>query len=554
MELLIPLLFGKVLDSVLNHDFQLATHCIITVTLLFILVSILGYIKSIINISISNELSRDFKNDIVFKTLDFSVEKIDELKNGELFSRFEDVDKVVSFILSVFSQFILDGCIIIILAGVLLKISVPLALFHFFTIPLLVGISFKYSKIVKESEEDLIQKRDKHYNFLFGLIQGIKEIKSLGMVNNAKRIFESNHENVVETTISQSKISSLWGGGYSLLSGFFQIIVLVVSCWQIALGKLTVGMYYSFNSYAARFSSLVQTFIGFQAQFMIIMVSVDKIMSFVQEDLDLTKHFKRNRIFMNDPIHSIQISDLKFKYKGISGNVFDGIDMLFESSTFYVIVGHNGSGKSTLLNLLMDYYSPDCGKIVVNDIDLSKNVIENLSRKIVYIRQKPFFFNISIIENFQLIDEHLGLESVKRVCKMVGIHDYIMGLPEQYDTELGEAGEHFSGGQIQCLAIARGMVIDADVYLLDEVTSDLDGENELNTMALLRSLNKIVILVTHRLSEIIPSDNIIVLESGKIIATGRHCDLEKSCNAYRRLLGLPQIKAAVYEGEGEIYG
>lgn len=553
MELLIPLQFGKVLDSVLNQDFESVTHCIIIITFLFIAVSVFGYIKSSINISISNELSRDFKNEIVLKTLNFSAEKIDELKNGELFSRFEDVDKIMSFILSVFNQFILDGCIIAVLAGVLLNISIPLALFHFFTIPILTVISFKYSKIVKKSEKDLIQKRDKHYNFLFGLIQGMKEIKSLGMVKNAKCIFESNHESVVKTTIVQSKISSLWGGGYSLLSGFFQIIVLLVSCWQIALGNLTVGMYYSFNSYASRFSTLVQTFIGFQAQFTIIMVSVDKIMSFVQEDLELPKHINRARISMYDSIHSIQVSSLKFKYKGMNDTVFDGIDMQFKSSTFYVIVGHNGSGKSTLLNLLMDYYSPNGGKIVVNDIDLSENIIENLSRKIVYIRQSPFFFNMSIIENFQLIDEHLKLENVQRVCKMVGIHDYIMSLPEQYDTELGEAGEHFSGGQIQCLAIARGMVLDADVYLLDEVTSDLDGENELNIMALLRSLNKIVILVTHRLSEIIPSDNIIVLEDGKIVATGRHDKLKNSCFVYQRLLGLPQIKAAAYEGEGEVY-
>ncbi len=117
-----------------------------------------------------------------------------------------------------------------------------------------------------------------------------------------------------------------------------------------------------------------------------------------------------------------------------------------------------------------------------------------------------------------------------------------MSLPEQYNTELGEAGEHFSGGQIQCLAIARGMILDADVYLLDEVTSDLDGENELNIMALLRSLKKIVVLVTHRLSEIIPSDNIIVLEGGEIAAIGRHSQLKKSCHIYQKLLGLPQTE------------
>ncbi|MDE6981602.1 MAG: ABC transporter ATP-binding protein/permease [Lachnospiraceae bacterium] len=218
--------------------------------------------------------------------------------------------------------------------------------------------------------------------------------------------------------------------------------------------------------------------------------------------------------------------------------MLNNVNFRYTVPSFQVIVGHNGSGKSTLLDMLMNYYAPDEGSILINDIDIRELEAENLYSKIVYIRQKPFFFNMSIIENFRLIDGQISFDEVSRVCQMVGMHEHIMSLPKQYDTELGEDGTHFSGGQIQCLAIARGLVLNADIYLLDEVTSDLDGENEQQIMKILRSIHKIVIFVTHRLSEIEPSDEILVLEEGRVVAEGRGEDLEKSCQIYRNLSGI----------------
>lgn len=310
---------------------------------------------------------------------------------------------------------------------------------------------------------------------------------------------------------------------------------MLISCWQIILGKLTVGMYYSFNSYASRFSALVQELITFQAQFVVIMVSVDKIMCFLQEDLHKPQSLKKR---IDVPVQSLEVKNLKFKYKDMEKDVLNDVNFRVTLPSFQMIVGHNGSGKSTLLDMLMNYYVPYEGSILINNVDIRELEAENLDRKIVYIRQKPFFFNMSILENFRLIDEQINFDDVSRVCEIVGMHEYIMSLPKQYDTELGEDGTHFSGGQIQCLAIARGLILNADIYLLDEVTSDLDGENEQRIMKILRSINKIVIFVTHRLSEIEPSDEILVLDEGRVIAEGRGEDLEKSCQIYRNLSGI----------------
>lgn len=535
MELVIPLQFGNVLDAAIDGNFTRVIHIILMVVLLFLTMTLLGYLRSWLDMSITNDTSKRMKNHIVFQILSFPGEKIDEYKNGELFSRFEDVDKIVSFLLTVLNSIILNCCITIFLAGILLKISIPLAVFHFISVPFLMIISSRYSKAAKKIENSLIQERDKHFSFLFGMMQGVREVKSLGMIKNVRKVFENNHDTFVAGLISRGKLSAIWEGGYSLLAVFFQVIILLISCWQIILGKLTVGMYYSFNSYASRFSALVQELITFQAQFVVIMVSVDKIMCFLQEDLHKPQSLKKR---IDVPVQSLEVKNLKFKYKDMEKDVLNDVNFRVTLPSFQMIVGHNGSGKSTLLDMLMNYYVPYEGSILINNVDIRELEAENLDRKIVYIRQKPFFFNMSILENFRLIDEQINFDDVSRVCEIVGMHEYIMSLPKQYDTELGEDGTHFSGGQIQCLAIARGLILNADIYLLDEVTSDLDGENEQRIMKILRSINKIVIFVTHRLSEIEPSDEILVLDEGRVIAEGRGEDLEKSCQVYRNLSGI----------------
>lgn len=540
IELFIPLQFGKVLDAAVDRDFSAVIRIILAAAMLFLAMIVLQYLKTLLYVSISNDTSKNMKNYIVSRTLNLSAENIEEYKNGELFSRFEDVDKVMSFLLEVLNSLIMNFIILVFLTGMLLKISIPLALLHFFSVPFLIAISCRYSNTAKQLESELIQERDKHYSFLFGAIQGIREMKSLGMVKNVEKVFQSNHENFMRREVSQGKLSAFWEAGYSFLAVLFQMAALLVSCWQIMSKQLTVGMYYSFNSYASSFSDIVQEFIGMQTQFAIVMVSVDKIMDFLQEDLQREPVIQDRTQF---DIRSIEAKNLTFRHKGMEEDALKQVNFRFKYPSFRVIAGHNGSGKSTLLNVIMDYYSPDEGNILVNGMKVIELRRKNIYKKIVYIRQTPFFFNMSIMENFKLVDENLSIDEVVRVCQMTGIHEYIMSLPEQYNTEMGETGEHFSGGQIQCLAIARGLILDADVYLLDEVISDLDGDNEQRIMKLLRSLNKIVILVTHRLSKLEPTDKVLLLEHGEVVAQGRHRDLLKTCYIYQKLSGMEELSS-----------
>lgn len=153
---------------------------------------------------------------------------------------------------------------------------------------------------------------------------------------------------------------------------------------------------------------------------------------------------------------------------------------------------------------------------------------------------EPLFFNRSIVENMSMIDKGISIEKIREVCDMVGMNEYIEQLPNGYDTIMGESGSRFSGGQIHRLALARSLIRNANAYIIDELTADLDGENEkiiMNILAQLVRSGKLVIMVSHRLSTIVKANEIIVMDNGNIVASGTHEVLIKECDVYQKLYG-----------------
>ena len=201
------------------------------------------------------------------------------------------------------------------------------------------------------------------------------------------------------------------------------------------------------------------------------------------------------------------------------------------------IVGKSGQGKSTIFNLLMRYFDASLGEIKINDIDIKDLTEDNLRKNISIIRQNPYLFNQSIIENFKMVKGDATLEEVREVCKKAYIDDYIMSLPKKYNTVIGEGGVNLSGGQKQRIAIARTLLKNAKVILFDEATSALDNESQEYIKKTIDNLvgTHTIIIVAHRLSTIMDSDIIYLIDNGKILASGNHKELLKTSSLYKRL-------------------
>ena len=215
----------------------------------------------------------------------------------------------------------------------------------------------------------------------------------------------------------------------------------------------------------------------------------------------------------------------------------DLLSLKFEPRQKIAVVGRSGNGKSTIFNLLLRYFDATEGVITVDGVDIKDLTEDSLRRNISIIRQAPFLFNLSILDNFKLAKEDVSLEEVRKFCREAYIDDYIMSLPNKYDTIIGEGGINLSGGQKQRLAIARTLLLDTKIILFDEATSALDNESQEYIKKTIDNLvkNHTVIIVAHRLSTIVDADIINVIDKGQLAGSGSHEELLKSSKVYQGL-------------------
>ena len=211
--------------------------------------------------------------------------------------------------------------------------------------------------------------------------------------------------------------------------------------------------------------------------------------------------------------------------------------MTVEPNKKIAVVGRSGNGKSTIFNLLLRYFDTTEGTVTIDGINIQDLTESSLRNNISIIRQSPFLFNLTILENFRLVKEDVTLEEVRNVCKRAYIDDYIMSLPNQYETVIGEGGINLSGGQKQRIAIARTLLLNTKIILFDEATSALDNESQEYIKKTIDDLVKdhTIVIVAHRLSTIVDADTIHVIEKGKLVGSGTHKRLLKNCKPYQNL-------------------
>ena len=242
-------------------------------------------------------------------------------------------------------------------------------------------------------------------------------------------------------------------------------------------------------------------------------------------------------IELNNPKGYITFNNVEFKYYSNEDYTLNNLNLNLEPHKKIAIVGKSGNGKSTIFNLLCRYFDPTNGSISIDNINILDLTEKSLRSNISIIRQSPFLFNISIIDNFRLVKENATLKEIKEVCQKAYIHDYIMSLPKQYNTIIGEGGVNLSGGQKQRIAIARTLLLNTQIILFDEATSALDNESQEYIKKTIDNLTKdhTIIIVAHRLSTIIDADIIHIIDKGTLVASGTHQELLKTNEIYQTL-------------------
>ena len=392
----------------------------------------------------------------------------------------------------------------------------------------------KYDPMLINVHKERKKSQDKFTSLVNESIRGIREIKTLGIKNNLM----SNMKEIIKSIFDKSKeevsIRRKYNALTFLLKIFLEGIVFITCAFLICKENITIGFFVTMTYYIYRFTNLIDNINSFSQTYQKLIVSLQRVNEILENRL------YEDEIFGNEKINKvkglIEFKNVSFSYPD-EDNIINDFNIKLEPNKKIAIVGKSGQGKSTLFNLITRVFDVKEGLITLDDINIKDLTEEELRKHISIIRQEPFIFNRTILENFKIIDKDIKLEDIRKYTKMAYLDDYIMSLPNKYDTVLGEGGVNLSGGQKQRLSIARTLAKNSEVILFDEATSALDNSSQDYIKKTIDNLIKdhTVVIVAHRLSTIMDADIIYLVDKGKVVDSGTHNELLKTNKTYKNL-------------------
>lgn len=459
----------------------------------------------------------------------------EEVGVGEFINRlYTDPDRVMELLAKIV-RLICKAIVVIVVMIIALQISFILFLEIIFLAIIMGFISTKFFPKIKKSQENIKKESDAYVKVATENITGIREIKSLGITS----IIEENISKVIHKLFNHTAKVRKYERWYYALNNLayflIQFLILFTTGKAFLEGTISLSIFLMMETYIWRIDEVVESISDFGVSFNKVTVSLKRINEILNNKLYQDEKYG-NQV-LNNAKGIIEFKNVRFKYKENENYTLNNLNLKITPHKKIAIVGKSGNGKSTIFNLLLRYFDPTKGEITLDEINLKDLTKESLRNNISIIRQSPFIFNLSILDNFKLVKPDVTLENVRSFCKKAYIDNYIMSLPEQYNTIIGEGGINLSGGQKQRLAIARTLLLNTKIILFDEATSALDNESQEFIKKTIDNLVKdhTIIIVAHRLSTIMDADEIHVIEQGKLIASGPHQELLKTCKSYQTL-------------------
>lgn len=512
-----PLIFGQIIDLITANKISTIYIYIIIIFLLMSCEGVLTLIENYFITYIANKIVFDLRIDLYENILNFPIKTFDEMKKGEFISRFEsDINSLADILSARLSDFIIDIFRLIFIGIIVFKINFNMALFLLIAFPISYLISYIYGKKIHNQTVVVRHLSEKYLSFLQESLIGIKEIRQLMLekIMSKKMVF------VQEDYCSKNINKNMTRETAKLVNLLFSAVIfaslIYLGTKNISNGILTLGSFVAFNNYSSRFHISLHSVTRLYTYMQETLVSIKRIFELI-DNIRYKNTTPRGEKTIDNLYGNIKLNNISFSYND-GMNVLENVSINLVPNNINTIIGPSGVGKSTIVKLIMGFYTPTSGDISVDDVKLAELSQEFLNNVMAYIPQEPFLFNVSVKENLLYAKEGATDEEIIDVCQKVGLHEYIYSLDNKYDTLVNEMGNNFSTGQKQRLAIARAILKQPKILLLDEPTSSLDGESKKNIMELLNQLknNRTIILVTHDEELIKNSNNTILLDKANI--------------------------------------
>lgn len=528
--------WGFAVEALITKDFSTFVFYLICWQSVHILIySVLSTPRDLLYNYLEIKFNKNIIKDLYHKITDLPAIAFEEIGVGEFINRMTNDPHRVMELLAKLMRMSCRALIVIAVVIIAFNTSFILGL-EIIIFAIVMGfISNYFFPKIKDTQETLKKQSDKEVKEATENITGIREIKSLGIKKNIEKRMFGNIEDYFKSSKKIRTYEVIYYNLNNLAYFILQFIILLTSGYLLIKGKLSYGMFIVIESYIWRIDDIVQSISDYGVNYNKIVVSLKRINDIIRNKLYQDEKF--GNIELNNPKGIITFKDVEFKYREDEENTLKGLNLTIEPKKKIAIIGKSGNGKSTIFNLLCRYFDTNKGEILIDNVNIQDLSEKSLRNTLSIIRQSPFLFNLSILDNFKLVKEDATLEEIIEVCQKAYIHDYIMSLPNQYNTIIGEGGINLSGGQKQRIAIARTLLLNTKIILFDEATSSLDNESQEYIKKTIDNLVKdhTIIIIAHRLSTIIDADIIHIIDKGKLNASGNHKELLKSNEIYQTL-------------------
>ncbi|NJN57942.1 MAG: peptidase domain-containing ABC transporter, partial [Leptolyngbyaceae cyanobacterium SL_5_9] len=522
-----PLMIQVIIDKVIVQN-SVDTLQVLGVFLLVLAVfeAVLTSLRTYLFVDTTNRIDMTLGSEIIDHLLRLPLRYFERRPVGELATRINELENIRQFLTGTALTVVLDAVFSVIYIVVMFIYSWLLSLVSLATIPLFVVLAMVASPLIRQQLRVKAERNAETQSYLVEVVSGIQTVKAQNMELRSRWQWQQRYARYVSAGFKTVLTSTTAGSTSHFLNQLSGLLVLWVGAYLVLQGELTLGQLIAFRIIAGYVTSPLLRLAQLWQNFQETALSLERLSDIVDAAPEASEVDRLN-IPMPAIEGAVTFDDVSFRF-GPSGPLqLCNVKLEFPAGIFVGVVGQSGSGKSTLMKLLPRLYDLESGRIMIDGYDISKVELYSLRRQIGIVPQDTLLFDGTVQENIALTCPDASAEEIIEAAKVAAAHEFIMGLPNGYNTRVGERGSALSGGQRQRVAIARTVLQNPRLLILDEATSALDYDSErrvcLNLAEAFRG--RTVFFITHRLSTIKNADSILLMDKGAVVELGTHEEL-----------------------------
>ena len=540
-----PLFFQVVIDKVLVHR-ALTTLDVLIIGLVAISVfeTIFGALRTYLFAHTTNRIDVELGARLFRHLLALPISYFQARRVGDLVARVRELENIRNFLTGSALTLVVDLVFTLVFVGVMFLYAPSLTWIVLAAFPFYIGISMLATPLFRQRLDEKFRRGAENQAFLVESVSGVETLKSMAVEPQMQRHWEEQLASYVSASFRVLTLGNITSQAVQLISKLVMAATLYVGARLVISGSLSVGELVAFNMLAARVSTPVLRLAQIWQDFHQARLSIARIGDILNTPAEPT--FNPGRATLPEIRGDVTFDHVRFRYRIDGPEILHDISFNVAAGQVIGVVGPSGSGKSTLTKLVQRLYVPESGRVLIDGVDLTMVDTAWLRRQIGVVLQESTLFNRSVRDNIALADPAAVMERVIAAAQLAGAHDFILELPEGYDTPIGERGTGLSGGQRQRIAIARALVTNPRILIFDEATSALDYESERIVQRNMREMarGRTVFIIAHRLSAVRNADRIITIERGRLVEDGTHDELIKTEGRYA---SLHRLQAGLHE-------